>query len=229
MPNGPLKFSKTLKPAWVAAVAAGLAVSAAAAASTEQWVTASRVLSGDSFKTGTGAVVSYASVRAPDLMSESKRIEDFAEEAREFHRALVEGRRLRLEFGARIRNSRGHYLVFAYLEDGTFVNLRLLEAGFAKLEIEPPGLEHAEELRHAARRARREKTGLWRHEPKNRGDNLLIGDIMKNEFHDPNCPFLERVPPGHRRTFRSRVDAVSQEFHFCSACKRMNSQATDLF
>lgn len=189
-----------------------------------------KVLSGDSFQLDTGAVISYASAVAPDLMSPTKRIENYAQESLDFNRRLLENRKVRLEWGSRIRNPKGHYLAYVFLEDGTFANWKILDAGFAKLRIEPPNLEHADELRDAAQDARRDAKGLWQYEKDNPARQVsFIGDNMKKHFHYSDCPELEDVPQGHRRVFASAVDAVSQKFRWCPVCKNTVEQHTELF
>ncbi len=190
----------------------------------------SEVLSGDMIKLETGAIVQYASVAAPSLLSASREIEKYAEESLAFNRSLTEGQRIKLEWGSRIRDERGHFLAYVYLDDGTFVNLKILEDGYAKLAIEPPNLEHAEELQTVARAARREGRGLWRYEAQRpRAKALYIGDKMKHVFHQPDCPLLDLVPEAHRISFDSRVQARSKKYEYCNVCKKELSQDTDLF
>ena len=190
----------------------------------------SKVISGDSFQLDTGAVISYASALAPDLMSPTKRIENYAVESLEFNRKLLENRKIRLEWGSRIRNPKGHYLAYVFLEDGTFANRKVLDAGFAKLRIEPPNLEHADELRDAAQDARRDAKGLWQYEKDNPARQVsFIGDNMTRRFHYSDCPELEDVPQGHRRTLASAVDATSQDLRWCPVCKNAVEQHTELF
>lgn len=196
----------------------------------ETWQTAADAVDGQSLRLSSGAVIVYASLAAPNPSSDSESIRGYARESLEFNRSLVTGRKVRVEWGSKIRDPKGNHLAFVFLEDGTLVNRKVLEEGFAKLAIEPPNLEHAAELRKAAAEARRERRGLWRYEAGLAKPKVLyIGDNMKKEFHLPDCPFLEGVPQGHRREFNSAVDAASQDFRICSKCKRASSQETDLF
>jgi micrococcal nuclease len=185
---------------------------------------------GQSFRLESGAVVAYASLRAPDPASNSEAVRAYAQESLNFNRSLVQGRKVRLEWGSMIRSPKGDNLAFVYLEDGALANRRVLEEGYAKLAIEAPNLEHAPELRKAAAEARREHRGLWRFEAKSAAPKVAyIGDAMTKEFHLPECPLLDNVPQGHRREFGSAVDGVAADFRICSKCKRASSQETDLF
>ena len=111
------------------------------------------------------------------------------------------------------------------------MNEKILEAGYAKLVVEPPNLKYAKELRDAALRARRDQKGLWVYEAKKtKPDEVFIGDKMSKVFHFPDCEELDDIPLGHREPFRSRVDATSRDFSMCPVCKkRAYRQRTDLY
>ncbi len=194
------------------------------------WYTVPEVIDGESFRLSGGAVVACASLRAPDAQNPSEAIRAYAKESAEFNRALIQGHKVRLESGSKIRDAKGRHLAYVYLEDGTFVNRRLLEEGYAKLAIELPNLEHADELRKAAAAARRDGRGLWRHEKNAPSRGVVyIGDEMTHIYHTPDCPLLKYVAQGHRRAFVSEVDASAADFKYCSECKRQESQRTGLF
>jgi micrococcal nuclease len=48
-----------------------------------------------------------------------------------------------------------------YRDDGTFVNLALVEDGYASVLTYPPNVAHVDEFTAAAARAREEGRGLW--------------------------------------------------------------------
>lgn len=195
-----------------------------------KWYRVVKALSGDGFELESGAVVNYASVKAPDLLSPSKAVENYAKESFQFNRDLVGGKKVRLEWDYRIRKPNGEYLAYVFLEDGTFVNLEILKEGYAKLAIEAPNFEHADDLREAAVSARRNDKGLWKYEGDSPSkDFVFIGNKMKKEFHTPDCPELSEVPQGHRKVFNSAVAARSEGYSYCKRCKKAVSQETDLF
>jgi len=215
--------------ALVLAASVFLAASASAADSTQpQWYTVNEIISGDSFRVDGGSVVRYASLTAPDPRSEVKRIEDFATESIAFNKQLLEGRKVSLEWGSRIRDKKGRYLAYVHTEDGTFINQKVLAEGFAKLSIEPPNLEYAEALREAAMHARRDKKGLWRHET-DHVEISFIADQMKRVYHYPGCELVDDIPSGHQIRFSSSVAAKAEGFRFCNVCKTVPRQETDLF
>lgn len=211
----------------IALLLSGLAAAAPDSAAPD-FKEVSKVISGDSFELASGAKVGYASVKAPDLVSPSRKIEEMAQASLDFNRNLLEGKKVKLEYGSRLRAPDGRFLAYVYLEDGTFANRAVLDSGFGKVVIDPPNLEHADELRRAASDARREGRGLWKNEA-DRPTFQFIGDPTRKEFHYPDCPELDTVPAGYRKIFSSSVEAKSADYRFCHRCKNTGSQSTDLF
>jgi micrococcal nuclease len=89
-------------------------------------------------------------------------------EAERFHaegkaalNALVRGRRVRL-FHDQQRTRQGAQLAYVYLEDGTFVNARMVADGWLRGETQPPNVKYQVLLDEAERQARQAKRGIWR-------------------------------------------------------------------
>jgi len=61
---------------------------------------------------------------------------------------------VRLEFDVERRDKYGRLLAYVCLEDGTFVNARLMEHGFAQVMTVPPNVQHQEVLLRLQREAR---------------------------------------------------------------------------
>lgn len=78
-----------------------------------------------------------------------------------FTRKLVEGKRVRLEFGAERLDKYKRLLVYVYLEDGTFVNAEIVKQGYASLLTIPPNVKYADLFQELYREARENKRGLW--------------------------------------------------------------------
>ena len=69
---------------------------------------------------------------------------------------------MRLVRDAEERDRYGRLLAYVYrAEDGLFINLAMVEDGYANQYTFPPNVAHAEEFRAAASTARSEGTGLW--------------------------------------------------------------------
>ncbi|OGX27289.1 MAG: hypothetical protein A2705_02200 [Omnitrophica WOR_2 bacterium RIFCSPHIGHO2_01_FULL_52_10] len=77
------------------------------------------------------------------------------EQAQEFVQELLKGKHVRLEFDAVQKDAEYKTLAYVFLIDGnTFVNARILERGFADLQIQAPNLKYAQQLRDAYREGR---------------------------------------------------------------------------
>jgi len=106
--------------------------------------------------------VRYIGINTPETKHPTKEVEHFGEEASEANRKLVDGKTVRLEFDVQQLDKYGRTLAYVYLEDGTFVNARLVEHGYAAVMTVPPNVKHQELFLKLQREAREEKRGLWR-------------------------------------------------------------------
>jgi micrococcal nuclease len=104
--------------------------------------------------------VRYIGVDTPETVKPGTPVQCFGHRASDFDRRLVEGRRLRLVFGAERRDVYGRLLAYAYIGH-TFVNAELVHRGLARTLSIPPNTLHRalfERLELGAARAGR---GLW--------------------------------------------------------------------
>ncbi|MCA9396702.1 MAG: thermonuclease family protein, partial [Candidatus Omnitrophica bacterium] len=168
-----------------------------------QWYTVKNVLSGDRMELNTGTVIRYAGITAPDPESRSEVIQGYAEEATLYNRQLIEGKRIRVEWGPRLKASDGSYAPFVFLEDGTLANQKMLESGYAKLTAEPPFSKYIDQLQEAARLSRFRGEGLWVHEDENKRRVAVIGNINNKKYYFPDDPAIEDVPKPQLREFAS--------------------------
>ena len=75
---------------------------------------------------------------------------------------MVEGKRARLEYeqGAPQKDRYGRTLAYVYLENGTLLNLEIIERGYGHAYTRFP-FSKMEEFRAAERYARKNERGLW--------------------------------------------------------------------
>ncbi len=140
------------------------------------------VLSTDMIKLESGEKIRLIGLNAPDNLKKRKKrfydedgnpieeddkdaedlvITPIEDEAIKYVSKLLTGKHVRLEFDD-LRKS-DDYATFAYvylLPDNLFVNTEILKLGYANLQIIPPNMKKAEELRAAYREARNERRGL---------------------------------------------------------------------
>ena len=113
------------------------------------------VLDGDTINCEDGVTVRLLLVDVPDRG-------DFGDEARGFVVGLLpKGAELRLEYDKAPRDSEGRWLAYGYLPDGSLLNKRLVERGYAYVEFSATNQARLEELRIAERSARSQRLGLW--------------------------------------------------------------------
>lgn len=123
-----------------------------------------RVTDGDTIRVevdGRSERVRYIGIDTPETRHSPRGPQPFAEEASEANRRLVAGREVRLVFDVSERDRYGRLLAYVYLRDGTFVNAKLVEEGYARALTVPPNVRHADDFRALEARARSERRGLW--------------------------------------------------------------------
>ncbi len=140
----------------------------------DQFVYVERVVDGDTLKLSGGERVRLIGVDTPEVYYSEKLIRDAARtgkdiksiqalgrKASEFTKRLCSGRRIRLEFDVEKRDRYKRLLAYVYLEDGTFVNARILEEGFGQVMTIPPNVKYAEYFLKLQQEARNNHKGLW--------------------------------------------------------------------
>lgn len=128
-----------------------------------------RVIDGDTVELESGQTVRYLGIDTPETRRKEgdKWIyspDAYAEEAKEFNRGLVEGKEVRLEFDVQRQDKYKRLLAYCFV-DAEFVNVRLLEEGYALLYTSPPNVKYADILVRAQETARRNNKGLWQNIP----------------------------------------------------------------
>ncbi len=134
-----------------------------------------RAVDGDTLVLSDGERVRLIGIDTPEMHESQKLIRDsqrtqqdaatikaLGRRSHEFTAALVEGKRVRLEFDVERRDKYGRLLAYAYLKDGTFVNEEIVRQGFASLMTYPPNVKYADVFLKAYREARESKRGLWK-------------------------------------------------------------------
>ncbi|MEI6831970.1 MAG: thermonuclease family protein [Candidatus Omnitrophota bacterium] len=79
----------------------------------------------------------------------------------EFTKRLVEGKRVKLEFDVERYDKYKRILAYVYLADGTFVNAKIVQEGYASLMTYPPNVKYADLFLKLYQEARENKRGLW--------------------------------------------------------------------
>jgi micrococcal nuclease len=123
----------------------------------------SRVVDGDTVEVvldGREEDVRYIGVDTPETVKPDTPVQCFGPQASAFNHRLVEGRRVRLVFGAERRDVYDRLLAYVYL-DGRFVNAELLRRGLARTLTIPPNDRFAGRFKQLEVAAARAGRGLW--------------------------------------------------------------------
>jgi Micrococcal nuclease (thermonuclease) homologs len=135
----------------------------------------SKAVDGDTLKLSNGDNIRLIGIDTPESRYNSKLERDarrsrkdidsiikMGKEASNFTRRLVGGKKVRLEFDVEKHDRYGRLLAYVYLEDGTFVNSRIIEEGYAQVMTIAPNVKYAQTFLKLEREARQKKKGLWK-------------------------------------------------------------------
>lgn len=133
-----------------------------------------RVVDGDTLKLSDNSRVRLIGVDTPEVYYSDKLVRDayrsgkdinqiqaLGRKASEFTKKLCEGKKIRLEFDVEKRDRYRRLLAYVYLEDGTFVNAKILEEGFGQVMTIPPDIKYADKFLSLEKEARQARKGLW--------------------------------------------------------------------
>lgn len=139
-----------------------------------EYVYVSRVVDGDTLHLSGGQRVRLIGIDTPELHHSAKlerdarkshmnvrQIQAMGAKASAFTKALCEGKKVRLEYDVEKRDKYRRILAYVYLEDGTFVNAKIVEEGYAQIMTIPPNVKYAELFLKLEREAREKRKGLW--------------------------------------------------------------------
>lgn len=126
-------------------------------ATTQEAPTVTRILDGDTIELADGTRIRYAGIDAPELH------ERFGTAAYELNTKLVKGKVVRLELSEEKKDLYGRTLAYVYLPDGTFVNEKMIEEGYATVlaynKMKKP--LYYDQFLATQKKAQQEKRGMW--------------------------------------------------------------------
>lgn len=134
-----------------------------------------RVVDGDTLKLESGEYVRLLGIDTPELHESAKlhrdaqrsgesveAIQKAGRKSYEFTRQLAEGKRVRLEFDTEKYDKYNRILAYVFLADGTFLNARIVEEGYASITHYKLNVKYADLFLKLYQQARENKRGLWR-------------------------------------------------------------------
>lgn len=168
-PRLPRVFPTRVVVAVVAAVAAVVASVGVGACATDNLpagtAVVERVVDGDTIVVRIGGErerVRLLGIDTPETVHPEKPVECFGpESSARLSELTPPGSQVRLERDTELRDRFGRLLAYVYAPDDTFVNLLLVEDGYATTLHIPPNGAHRQQLADAEQQAEAAGVGLW--------------------------------------------------------------------
>lgn len=187
-----------------------------------------QALTGDSLLLENGKTLKYIGVRSPSPQSKTPLERQYGNKALELNQKWVGGKTVQIQWDFQIRDNRSNLLGYVFLEDGTFVNLEILKAGYGKARVTAPNKKYAADFRRAEFDARRKKIGLWLKEPENPFlRSRYVGEKNTKVYYFSTSPELDRIPQANLIFFDSRVEAKAAGYKPCRNCREDQDTAED--
>lgn len=127
----------------------------------EMTATVKRVVDGDTFELASGEKVRMIGVDTPETVKPNHPVEPYGKEASNYTKELLTGKKVTLKFDVEPYDKYQRLLAYVYMEDGTFVNEKLVREGYARIMTIPPNVAQADLFLTAEREAREGNRGLW--------------------------------------------------------------------
>jgi len=125
------------------------------------YVKVARVVDGDTIELEDGRIVRYIGINTPETVNPNILVQCYGNEASAKNRELVEGKNVKLMPDISDKDKYGRLLRYVYLEDNTFINLLLIESGFAFSSLYAPDIKYQNQFNAAEKEAKDGKKGLW--------------------------------------------------------------------
>jgi len=126
-----------------------------------RWVQVAYVYDGDTFRAASGEKVRLLGINTPEIMHGSEPGQVMGNEATQALKRMLAGQTVRLAFDKERRDVYGRTLAQVYLHNGTWVNGKMVQQGFAHVYTFTPNLRWASRLLELERSARKQRLGIW--------------------------------------------------------------------
>jgi endonuclease YncB( thermonuclease family) len=122
-----------------------------------------RVFDGDTVMLENGTKIRFLGINAPEVEHRNKPGQQGGKEAKRWLEQAVSGKKIRLQKDLEKKDKYGRTLAHVFTEDHRHLNLELVEAGLAAVNIHPPNLKFTKELLRAQDYAEMKKLGIWQY------------------------------------------------------------------
>lgn len=182
----------------------------------QNWQTVKWVYDGDTIFLTAGKRIRYIGINAPEIDHEQQQAQPYGYQAKSFNKNLILSKRIRLEYDVERHDRYGRELAYIFLEDGTFVNARLLKVGMAFYLYRKPNLKYNIILLKAQQGAMAQKTGIWQYWREDR--TKYVGNRNSRRFHTSSCPLAAKINAKHLIHFASKWDAFRNGYAPSKEC-----------
>jgi micrococcal nuclease len=119
------------------------------------------ITDGDTIITTTGEKIRLLGIDSPEIASEKMPAQFFSEESKIAAINLLKGKSIRLEFDEEKTDKYGRLLAYIFLKDGTFINAKLIEDGYARAYFIPPNVKYYSHFKKLEKEAIKNRKGVW--------------------------------------------------------------------
>ena len=200
-------------------ILSSVALISATTAVKQKWISVKWVCDGDTIVLGDGQHVRYIGINAPEIAHDNHKAEAFGYAAKKYNQSFVRSKKVRLEFDKEKYDRYGRLLAYIFLLDGTFINKKMIEKGYAYALPRKPNVKYESILLQTQRDAMSAKKGMWRNWNDKVGEEYLGSKISKR-FHLKTCPCGKRIEKRNRVIFTRKWDAFWSGFAPCKRCMR---------
>lgn len=187
-----------------------------AVAEADNWYKVKWVDDGDTIVLMDGRHVRYIGVNSPEIDHKDQKAEPYGYEAKKFNKNMVLSKRVRLEFDTQKYDRYGRLLAYVFLSNGTFVNAKMIEEGYAYCLYKSPNVKYHKKLLQFQRDSMSAKKGIWHNWEEK--DEKYVGNRRSRRFHLETCPYGSKISKKNKMLFSSQWDAFREGFSPCKKC-----------
>lgn len=171
-----------------------------------------RVIDGDTIEIEGGERVRYIGIDTPETVDPRKTVQCFGVESSKKNKEFVEGKMVRMEKDITDRDKYNRLLRYVWLGD-TFVNLALVEGGFAHSYSYPPDIKYQDQFVMAERQAREAKLGLW-----NACDSESSATVVSESKTQSVQSSISDSKSGSECSIKGNISTSGEKIYHLSGC-----------
>ncbi|MFA6257360.1 MAG: thermonuclease family protein [Candidatus Paceibacterota bacterium] len=169
-----------------------------------------RVVDGDTIELEGGEKVRYIGIDTPETVDPRKPAQCYGAEASAKNKELVLGKTVRLAKDVTDKDKYGRLLRYVYVGD-VFVNLALVEGGYAFSYSYPPDIAHQSDFVAAEQSAQAKDAGLW-------GACTTLLNNTNSRSSAITAPVVSPEPAQNGCAIKGNVSSTGEKIYHVSGC-----------